>query len=100
MTIHLSGYGEQVILSLLRAGKFASSDEVIDEALRLVEERYQIPNEAKIPAAAGIVREGLSRTAQQLANLRRLGQQIETLPMSAIADGLSNREHDQILYGK
>ena len=40
MTIHLSGHGEQVIQSLLRAGKFASSDEVIDEALRLVGERY------------------------------------------------------------
>ena len=39
MTIHLSGDREQVILSLLRAGKFASSDEVIDEALRLVGER-------------------------------------------------------------
>ena len=37
MTIHLSGRREQVILSLLGAGKFSSSDEVIDEALRLVE---------------------------------------------------------------
>ena len=52
MTIHLSGQREQVILSLLRAGKFASSEEVIDEALRLVGERYQEPEEAKNSAAA------------------------------------------------
>ena len=50
MTIHLSGHREQVILSLLRAGKFATSDEVIDEALRLVGERYQAPEEANKPA--------------------------------------------------
>ena len=37
MTIHLSGQREQLILSLLQAGKFTSADEVIDEALRLVE---------------------------------------------------------------
>ena len=38
MMIHLSGQREQLILSLLQAGKFTSSEEVIDEGLRLVEE--------------------------------------------------------------
>ena len=41
MTIDLSGQRERIVLSLMQAGKFASADEVIDEALRLVEERYQ-----------------------------------------------------------
>ncbi|MGA2706279.1 MAG: hypothetical protein ABSH35_35050 [Isosphaeraceae bacterium] len=100
MTIHLSGHREQVILSLLRAGKFASSDEVIDEALRLVGERYQEPEEAKKSAAANMGDESLDRTAQQLANLRRLGQKLDAMPTAAIADGLSNRDHDRMLYGK
>ena len=39
MTIHLSGPRKQIILSLMEDGKFSSVDEVIDEALRLVEKR-------------------------------------------------------------
>jgi Arc/MetJ-type ribon-helix-helix transcriptional regulator len=100
MTIHLSGQREQVILSLLRAGKFASSDEVIDEALRLVGERYQEPEEAKKLADAKAGDASLDRTARQLANLRRLGQKVDAMPTAAIADGLSNRDHDQMLYGQ
>ena len=100
MTIHLSGHREQVILSLLRAGKFASSDEVIDEALRLVEERYQEPEEANESAAASTGDESLDRTARQLANLRRLGHKLDAMPTAAMADGLSNRDHDRMLYGR
>jgi len=37
MTIELSGQREQLILSLLRTGKFTSPNEVVDEGLRLVE---------------------------------------------------------------
>jgi Arc/MetJ-type ribon-helix-helix transcriptional regulator len=52
MTINLSGQRERIILSLMQAGKFASADEVIDEALRLVEQRYegQAQAEASVPA--------------------------------------------------
>jgi Arc/MetJ-type ribon-helix-helix transcriptional regulator len=45
MIIHLLGPREQIILSLMEAGKFSSVDEVIDEALRLVEKRYQQADE-------------------------------------------------------
>lgn len=100
MTIHLSGHGEQVILSLLRAGKFASSDEVIDEALRLVGEGYQVPDDANKSAAASADGVSLDRTAQQLANLRQLGQKVDAMPTAAIADGLSNRDHDRMLYDR
>jgi Arc/MetJ-type ribon-helix-helix transcriptional regulator len=100
MTIHLSGQREQVILSLLRAGKFASSDDVIDEALRLVGERYQEPEQAKKLADASTGDASLDRTARQLANLRRLGQKVDAMPTIAVADGLSNRDHDQMLYGQ
>ena len=100
MTIHLSGHREQVILSLLRAGRFATSDEVIDEALRLVGERYQVAEEAANPAGGDTGDVSLQRTARQLGNLRRLGQRLDTMPTAAIADGLSNRDHDQMLYGQ
>lgn len=85
MTIHLSGPREQIVLSLLQAGKFSSADEVIDEALRLVGQRYQEPNE---------------RTGQQLENLRRLGRKMDAMPAAAVTDVLTNRDHDRILYGK
>ncbi len=88
MTINLSGQREEIVLSLLQAGKFATAEEVIDEALRLVEQRYQ-----------GEQAEDAARTRQQLENLRRLGQKLDAMPTAAVADGLSNRDHDRILYG-
>jgi antitoxin ParD1/3/4 len=39
MTIHLSGDRERLVRSLIEAGRFASEDEVIDEALRLLRQR-------------------------------------------------------------
>jgi len=100
MTIQLSEQREQLILSLLRAGKFASSDEVIDEGLRLVGERYKEPGEAREPAVSSKADDSADRTAQQLGNLRRLGQKLDAMPTAAVADGLSNRDHDRMLYGK
>jgi Arc/MetJ-type ribon-helix-helix transcriptional regulator len=100
MTIHLSGQGEQLILSLLQAGKFASSDEVIDEALRLVGERYQEPGEAKERAVRGPAHISADRTAQQLGALGKLLQKLDAMSTSVIAYGLSNRDHDRMLYGK
>jgi Arc/MetJ-type ribon-helix-helix transcriptional regulator len=90
MTIHLSGQREQVVLSLMQAGKFASADEVIDEALRLVGQRYQ-----------GLAKaDDSDRTGQQIENLRQLGQKLDAMPTAAVTDGLSNRDHDRILYGQ
>jgi antitoxin ParD1/3/4 len=39
MTIHLSGDREQFVRSLVQGGQYASEDEVIDDALRLLQER-------------------------------------------------------------
>ena len=39
MTIQLSGEREQFVRSLVQGGQFNSEDEVIDEALRLLQER-------------------------------------------------------------
>jgi Arc/MetJ-type ribon-helix-helix transcriptional regulator len=100
MTIHLSGHREQVVLSLLQSGKFASSEAVIDEALRLVEEQYQEHGNAAGSPGDNTGNGALDRTARQLANLRRLGETVDGMPMAAITDGLSNRDHDRMLYGK
>ena len=90
MTINLSGQREQIVLSLLQAGKFATAEEVLDEALRLVGQRYQGLGEA----------DDSDRTGQQLENLRRLGRKLDAMPAAAVTDGLGNRDHDRILYGQ
>lgn len=100
MTIHLSEQREQLILTLLRAGKFASADDVIDEGLRLVEQRLQVSGETKEPSISAMADNSEDRAAQQLGNLRRLGQKLDAMPTAAIADGLSNRDHDRMIYGK
>jgi Arc/MetJ-type ribon-helix-helix transcriptional regulator len=100
MTIHLSEDREQVILSLLRTGEFAWSDEVIDKALRLVGERYQATAESKESAIGSKVTDSLDQTGQQLANLRRLDQTLDCIPTAVIADGLSNWDHDRLLYAR
>ena len=39
MTNHLSGDREEIVRSFIKDGRFSSEDEVIDEALRLLQER-------------------------------------------------------------
>ncbi len=39
MTIDITGAREQIIRSFIQDGRFSSEDEVIDEALRLLQER-------------------------------------------------------------
>jgi Arc/MetJ-type ribon-helix-helix transcriptional regulator len=90
MTIQLSRQNEQLVRSLLQAGKFASTEAVIDEALRLVEQRYQTVGASVQP----------DRTVRQLENLKRLGEKLDAMPAAAVVDGLGNRDHDRILYGK
>jgi antitoxin ParD1/3/4 len=42
MTIHLSGEREEIVRSFLEDGRFRSEAEVIDEALRLLQEREEV----------------------------------------------------------
>jgi Arc/MetJ-type ribon-helix-helix transcriptional regulator len=91
MTIHLSGSREQLVLSLLQGGQFSSADEVIDEALRLVGQRYQ-------GSSAGNGAD--NRTSRQLETLKRLGEKTDAMPVVDVADGLSGRDHDKIIYSK
>jgi Arc/MetJ-type ribon-helix-helix transcriptional regulator len=98
MTIHLSEQRKRLILSLLRSGKFASADDVIDEGLRLVEQRLQESGEAKEPPIRDAAGDTGDQSAQQLGNLRRLALKLDAMPSPAITDGLSKRNHDRIIY--
>jgi putative addiction module CopG family antidote len=100
MTIHLSEQREQLILSLVRAGIFASAEEVVDEGLRLVEQRLEKTGKTRESPISGAAGDTDDRTAQQLGNLRRLGKKLDAMPTAAIADGLSNRDHDRMIYGQ
>jgi len=48
MTIHLSSDREQFIRALVEAGQYPSEDAVIDEALRLLEERDEAAKLAQL----------------------------------------------------
>ena len=100
MTIHLSEQREQLILSLVRAGKFASADEVVDEGLRLVEQRLRESGEKNQAASSSTDDHTDDRASLQRRNLNRLGQRLDAMPVAAIVDGLSNRDHDRMLYGQ
>jgi len=47
MTIHLSEGGERFVRSVVRDGRYASEAEVVDEALRLLEQHDQNAKEAQ-----------------------------------------------------
>ena len=44
MNLHISGDAERIIRSKLQGGHFASESEVVEEALRLLEEQGQPPS--------------------------------------------------------
>jgi putative addiction module CopG family antidote len=96
MTIKLSEEREQFIRSLVAGGRFSSESEVVDEALSLLEQRYR----ASGPAGRAAADVAPDRTGQQSENLKLLLQKLDAMPPSAVADGLSNRDHDQILYNR
>jgi len=54
MTIHLSGDREEIVRSFIEDGRFTSEDEVIDEALRLLQERDEQAKLADLRRAIGI----------------------------------------------
>jgi Arc/MetJ-type ribon-helix-helix transcriptional regulator len=99
MTIHLSSEREELVRALLEAGKFASADEVIDEALRLVGERYHesAPTEQTARPRDSVP---IERASERLESIRALSRKFESMPTAAVTDGLTNRDHDRILYGQ
>ena len=121
MTIHLPEDLERFIHAKVRSGQFASEDAALAEAVRLLRQRDQEQDTEKKRVEALLV-EGLDSgpstpmtsrdwdeieregqriiAAQQLENLRQLGRKLDAMPSAAVADGLTNRDHDRILYGQ
>ena len=89
MTIHLSDDRKRFIDDQVRLGRYASATEAIEEAIRLLER-----NEPSDPASEGIV----DRSSRRRENLERLFETLDAMPTADPADGLTNRDHDQILY--
>jgi antitoxin ParD1/3/4 len=81
MVIYLSGEREQFIRSLVQGGRYASEDEVIEEALRLLELRDQKYAEEKRRVEALLI-EGLDSgpstpmTSHDWDEIEREGQRI------------------------
>lgn len=90
MTISLPQDLEEFLRSGVRVGRFASEHDAVAQAVRLLRQSIEGPD-------------GHGRDAspdEQAENLRRLCASMEELPTAAVTDGLSNRDHDKILYGE
>lgn len=81
MTIHLSSEQEQVVRALLQGGQYASEADVIEEALRLLEQRHRQRSEDQERIEALLI-EGLDSgpstpmTAQDWDDIEREGRRI------------------------
>ncbi len=75
MTIHSSGDREQIVRSIMQGGRYASEDEVIDEALRLLRQREEAEQARVVEGIRqGIedMKAGRSRPADEVfADIRR-----------------------------
>ncbi len=75
MTIHSSSDREQIVRSIMQGGRYASEDEVIDEALRLLRQREEAEQACVVEGIRqGIedMKAGRSRPADEVfADIRR-----------------------------
>jgi Arc/MetJ-type ribon-helix-helix transcriptional regulator len=95
MTIHLPQELERYIHDQVVRGEFASADEALTEAVRLLQQRG--PDQVPMTEARGTA----DRATRQREGLDRLCRRLDSMPIApADDDGLSNRDHDRILYGK
>jgi putative addiction module CopG family antidote len=83
MTIHLSKELEQFVHDAVRAGLYAREDDVIRDAL--IRLKQAMP-------------EGTQTPGHQREALDRLCQKLDAMPAATHGDGLTNRDHDRILY--
>jgi Arc/MetJ-type ribon-helix-helix transcriptional regulator len=84
MDIHLSKEAARYIKAQLDAGRYRTPDELVADLLRQQEERED--SERRL----------WERQRQALLGLR---DELSALPSSLPDDGLTNRDHDRILYG-
>lgn len=88
MTIHLPEDLGNSLRGMVRSGRFASLDDATAEAVR------------QFLREAGPERDEAEHARRQLDNLKKLCDQLEVMPVAAPTEGFSNRDHDQVLYGR
>ena len=104
MKIELPENWEPFLRERVESGRYASVTEVLDEALHLLLERDQESSAADLPGSGRGDGDGSGSAppddaARQLQNLDRLFRTLDAMPSSPATDGLTNRDHDRILYG-
>ena len=57
------------------------------------------PESEVVATIAGEEATSVERTRQRSENLKRLCERLDALPTAPIPDGMTNRDHDRILYG-
>ena len=83
MTIQLSDDRQQFLHSLLQGGRYTSEDEVIDEALRLLEERDEQAKLAELRREIAIGLEQADRGEMAAFDPHATLAQIRSRPVSA-----------------
>lgn len=74
MTIQLTGDGEEIVRSFIEDGRFTSEDEVIDAALRLLQERDEQAKCRRNPRSdSGISPSGQSQFRKHYTYVFRVG---------------------------
>jgi Arc/MetJ-type ribon-helix-helix transcriptional regulator len=91
MTIHLPKDVERSIEAAVHGGHFPSVDDALAEAWRAYLQHQEVRQETQAT---------VSRSGQQRENLTRLCQLLDAMPTSTVTDVLTNRNHDEILYGQ
>jgi putative addiction module CopG family antidote len=84
---------ETFVQEEIASGKYQSEDELVTEALRLLKKHKELVN-------GNSDREETSQSNAQLAALRELVREFESLPIEGPDDGFSVRDHDKLLYGE
>jgi putative addiction module CopG family antidote len=84
---------ETFVQEEIASGKYQSEDELVTEALRLLKKHKELVN-------GNSDREETSQSNAQLAALRELVRECESLPIEGPDDGFSVRDHDKLLYGE
>jgi Arc/MetJ-type ribon-helix-helix transcriptional regulator len=82
---------EMTLLEAVQNGRFASLDDAVAEAVRQL---------LHGPSAAPGLSESEDVARLQRENLKRLCALLDALPAAPSPDGLTNRDHDRILYGR
>ncbi len=84
---------EQFVQQEIADGRFASVEEVVSAALRMMCEHQSQTNGQASQLS-------VRQSDPKLATLKELVRELEALPVARPDDGFSVRDHDKLLYGQ